>query len=126
MFKPSFDGLAASNYIGVLVLELGIFALHLVLNPYTDRLRRSQQFLEKGSDQACNLEQHLSTEDTLALSERAPNCGPSSPKDIGGHELEPTSNSALRKVNARSCWFADHGRLWRSCLACMSIGYPHK
>ncbi|SPC64569.1 uncharacterized protein UHOD_07431 [Ustilago sp. UG-2017b] len=33
VFKESFDGIAAANYIGNVVLELAIFALYLILNP---------------------------------------------------------------------------------------------
>ncbi|KAE8232449.1 hypothetical protein CF326_g2521 [Tilletia indica] len=48
-FKQTFDYIGALNYIGIVVAELGIFALALVLNPRSarDRLRRQ---LESGGD----------------------------------------------------------------------------
>ncbi|KAJ9475770.1 putative membrane protein [Pseudozyma hubeiensis] len=39
VFKSSFDGIAAANYIGIVVLELGIFACYLVFNPRAARRR---------------------------------------------------------------------------------------
>lgn len=43
VFKPKFDGLAAANYIGILVLEFTVFGLALVLNPRAKRRRRRQE-----------------------------------------------------------------------------------
>ncbi|KAJ1033735.1 hypothetical protein NDA13_001715 [Ustilago tritici] len=43
MFKESFDGFAAANYIGIVVLELAIFALYLILNPRARRRRQEQE-----------------------------------------------------------------------------------
>ncbi|SJX65238.1 uncharacterized protein SRS1_16063 [Sporisorium reilianum f. sp. reilianum] len=43
VFKESFDGIAAANYIGIVVLELGIFACYLVLNPKAARKRQLEQ-----------------------------------------------------------------------------------
>lgn len=43
VFKESFDGIAAANYIGIVVLELGIFALYFVLNPRAERRRKEMQ-----------------------------------------------------------------------------------
>ncbi|TKY88389.1 hypothetical protein EX895_002741 [Sporisorium graminicola] len=55
VFKESFDGIAAANYIGIVVLELGIFACYLVLNPKAARRRLSEQqqhAAQSGSDDA--------------------------------------------------------------------------
>ncbi len=43
VFKESFDGIAAANYIGIVVLELGIFGCYLVLNPKAARRRLQEQ-----------------------------------------------------------------------------------
>ncbi|CDU23527.1 uncharacterized protein SPSC_02156 [Sporisorium scitamineum] len=43
VFKESFDGIAAANYIGIVVLELGIFACYLILNPKAARRRLHEQ-----------------------------------------------------------------------------------
>ncbi|GAC77265.1 predicted membrane protein [Moesziomyces antarcticus T-34] len=40
VFKAEFDGIAAANYIGIVVLELGIFALYFTLNPRAKRRRQ--------------------------------------------------------------------------------------
>ncbi|KAE8222145.1 hypothetical protein CF319_g4612 [Tilletia indica] len=48
-FKETFDYIGALNYIGIVVAELGIFALALVLNPRSARARLRRQ-LESGGD----------------------------------------------------------------------------
>lgn len=42
VFKKEFNGLAAANYIGILVLEAAIFLLALILNPRARRRRKRQ------------------------------------------------------------------------------------
>ncbi|SAM85331.1 uncharacterized protein UBRO_07431 [Ustilago bromivora] len=48
VFKESFDGIAAANYIGIVVLELAIFALYLILNPRARRQRQEHE-VDSGS-----------------------------------------------------------------------------
>lgn len=43
VFKPTFDGLAAANYIGILILEFAVFTLAIVLNPRAKKRRRSRE-----------------------------------------------------------------------------------
>ncbi|KAN0064318.1 hypothetical protein ACQY0O_002510 [Thecaphora frezii] len=45
VFKEHFDGIAAANYLGIVVLELGIFALICILNPRA-RKRREREAAE--------------------------------------------------------------------------------
>ncbi|CAO1638847.1 unnamed protein product [Sympodiomycopsis kandeliae] len=49
IFKPKFDGLAAANYIGILILEFLVFFLAIVLNPRAKRIRRKQMRRQKAS-----------------------------------------------------------------------------
>ncbi|PWN50310.1 hypothetical protein IE53DRAFT_293764, partial [Violaceomyces palustris] len=42
VFKERFDGIAAANYIGILVLEIGIFLIALIINPKAERRRRTR------------------------------------------------------------------------------------
>lgn len=54
VFKHSFDAIAAANYIGIVVLEVGIFGCYLFLNPKAARrrLQRERSSSEVGSQPA--------------------------------------------------------------------------
>lgn len=52
VFKSSFDGIAAANYIGIVVFELGIFGLYLVLNPRAKRRREEEKMQEQEASEA--------------------------------------------------------------------------
>ncbi|CAO1636990.1 unnamed protein product [Parajaminaea phylloscopi] len=83
IFKPTFDGLAAANYIGILVLEIGIFALWIILNPRAARQERGKtQDVEGKSRDAegdtssrgkgsSSQSEGIPNEDTIAPSEHA-------------------------------------------------------
>ena len=57
VFKSYFDGIAAANYIGIVVLELGIFLLAALLNPRA-RKRRLQLQAQQDAKSVSNTPMH--------------------------------------------------------------------
>ncbi|SNX86874.1 uncharacterized protein MEPE_05583 [Melanopsichium pennsylvanicum] len=54
VFKSEFDGIASANYIGIVILELGIFVLYMILNPKA-KYRREAQATESKSEGVGNV-----------------------------------------------------------------------
>lgn len=68
-FKTSFDGIAAANYLGILLLEIGIFVLTCVLNPRAKRRRQHEQHQREQEAQLPN-DANLETAEVEAIPHR--------------------------------------------------------